>query len=463
MLSFKWEDDAMKNMITFLLTAVLTAAPLFTGENAVTTEGSRGRSFPDILTVEGAYAADVASSVSGGFAANPVISRNVPAFADSGKAGSANDDVYYTAWESNAPDTLAYDLSCVPAAQRQTVLAVWYNGSSFDRVGNYVTVDSEPTDYTIEINDAPGGSCPADGWEPVVTVTDNTLSTRSHLVDMDGANWIRMRITDAEKGIKLNFDIHDASKGNHDSWIFYGDSITAGGMVNMWGTSYAAYVHSLDERFTPMQQNGGIGGISTKEGKEHIDTWLTATAAHYVSIAYGTNDSWGNMNSPELYYANTKYMIDAVLNAGKIPVLPKIPYSSNPDVGKYVGAHNAMIDKLYQEYGSKIVHGPDFEAYFQENPDGLSADGVHPNADGYEAMRKLWAETMYQNVYVRANATVKGDVNGDGSVSVTDAVMLQKWLLGDGTMASPEAAEIYEDGTVDIYDLAVLKRMLLGR
>ena len=273
-----------------------------------------------------------------------------------------------------------------------------------------------------------------------------------------------MRVTSAEgRKIALNLDIHDASQGNSDSWIFFGDSITAGGMGNAWGTSYAAYVHALDARYAPMQQNGGIGGISSTEGRENIDKWLQGTAAQYVSIAYGTNDSWGNMNSADLYYENTKYMIDAVLKAGKTPVLPKIPYASNPDVGNYTGEHNAMIDRLYAEYGDKLIHGPDFERYFKANPGGLSDDGVHPNAEGYEAMRKLWAQTMYENVYTKAIACLPGDVDGDGSISVADAVMLQKWLLRTGTLTVPQAADIYEDGAVDVFDLALLKRLLLNQ
>ena len=434
---------------------VSLSADLRTGDNTVTIEGDWGWTYLDSLTVEGSAA--VRSSL----AAAPIISRGVPAYSGSGKASDANDDAHYTTWKSDAPDYLAYDLSGVPASQRSKVLAVWYNGSTFDRVGRYITVDGEPTDYVLETNDAPGGTYPQDGWQVLETVTGNTLSTRSHLLDLGGANWLRMRVTGAEGGISLDLDLHDASQGADDSWIFYGDSITAGGMGNMWGTSFAAHVQALDPARTPLQQNGGIGGISSTEGRAHIDAWLAATAAHFVSIAYGTNDSWGNMNSTNLYYENTRYMIDAVLAAGKVPVLPRIPYASNPDVGSYVGAHNAMIDRLYEEYGDRIVHGPDFEAYFKAHPDGLSDDGVHPNADGYEAMRALWAETMQANVYAHADSYQIGDVDADGAVSVADVVMLQRYLLGVGTMTAPRAADVYEDGVTDVFDLAALKRMLV--
>ena len=57
----------------------------------------------------------------------------------------------------------------------------------------------------------------------------------------------------------------------------------------------------------------------------------------------------------------------------------------------------------------------------------------------------------------------QGDVDGDGLVSVTDVVMLQKWLLGVQTMAAPAAADLYADGRVDVFDLAMLKRRVLRR
>ncbi|MBQ8078999.1 MAG: hypothetical protein IJ236_03525 [Oscillospiraceae bacterium] len=167
---------------------VSISADLRAGENTVTIEGDWGWTSLDSLTIAGRGA------VKSSFSANPVISRNVPAYAGSGKAYEANDDAYYTAWSAAAPDALAYDLSGVPASQRGKVLAVWYNGSTFDRVGRYITVDGEPTDYTIEINRAPGGSLPQDGWEVVETVKGNTLSTRSYLLDLEGANWIRMHV-----------------------------------------------------------------------------------------------------------------------------------------------------------------------------------------------------------------------------------------------------------------------------
>ena len=398
--------------------------------------------------------------------ANPIISRGVPAYSGGGTASHGNDEPYWTAWQSSAPDFLAYDLSGVPAAQRKQVLAVWYNDSTYDNIGGYVSKAEEPVDYVIEVNKAAGGAYPENGWETAVTVTNNGLSSRQHLVSMQGANWIRIRVTKAEGGkVKLNFDVHGASDGVQDSWIFFGDSITAGGMGNSWGTSFASHVHALDSRFTPLAQNGGIGGITSAHGKAAIDGWLDGSPVKYVGIAYGTNDGWNNPGNLDSYYQNTKYMIDTVLKAGKVPVLPTIPYASDASAGKYTADYNAKVAQLYGEYGDQLVHGPDFYAFFKENPSLLSADGVHPSGDGYEAMRRLWAETMYENVYKKLPETAgtkSGDVNADGSVTAADAVLLQKYLLRiTDTVPAWQAADLDGNGRLNAADLTLLKRMLL--
>lgn len=391
---------------------------------------------------------------------NPVISRNCPVY--SGKASqptAANDEHYFSFCFLTTPDYIAYDLSAVPTDERKQVLAVWYNTSSYDYIGSYKSRNMEPSDYTIEVNSADGGAYPENGWEVVETVEGNTLSSRQHLVDMAGYNWIRLNIEKADdesgKQASINFDVHNVSGGVSDSWLFLGDSITAGGMNNCYGTGFATHINQIDSRYFPVQENGGIGGIRSIDGKENIDRWLSVSHAKYVSLAYGTNDCWGNPNATEEYYNNTKYMIDAILAAGKIPVLPKIPASTNKDVKDNVPLYNAVIDKLYEEYGDKLVKGPDFGEFLLSSPDYLSGDGVHPSDTGYAAMREEWARLMYETVYTAEssetptepttnptteptappttappteNDILYGDANCDGVVSIADAAAIFQCL-----------------------------------
>ncbi len=411
--------------------------------------------------------------------ANPVISRNCPAYSVSNPAtaSSANDAYYYSFWFGSAPEYLAYDLSAVPEEERETVIAAWYNttGAYDYTVGQYTTSSNAmPSDYTIEVNAAEGGTYPEDGWVVSAEVKGNTYHSRQHVVDMKGYNWIRINITgaDGKEGgsISINFDIHNASEGVADSWMFYGDSITAGGMMNCYGTGFAELVNQIDGRYFPVQENGGIGGIFSTDGKNNIDRWLEAFPGEYVSIAYGTNDAWGNQTGAEKYYENTVYMIEKVLSLGKTPVLPKIPYATESGVNNYLDDYNAMIDKIYEEY-PQVVKGPDFDTYFRENPDMLSGDGVHPNEQGYAAMRQLWAETMYESVYTAESEVttepqelIAGDINRDGNVNAADLIILTKYLVrsGEGDYEDFEkTADLTGDGVIDSFDRVALQTKAL--
>lgn len=55
-----------------------------------------------------------------------------------------------------------------------------------------------------------------------------------------------------------------------------------------------------------------------------------------------------------------------------------------------------------------------------------------------------------------------GDINADGEVSVSDAVSLQRWLLGDSEqlMLNWKAADLCEDDMLDAFDLCVLKKLI---
>lgn len=60
---------------------------------------------------------------------------------------------------------------------------------------------------------------------------------------------------------------------------------------------------------------------------------------------------------------------------------------------------------------------------------------------------------------------IEGDVNADGQLSVSDAIMLQKWLLcvPDASLTDWQAADLCEDGRIDAFDLCLLKRKLLTK
>lgn len=74
------------------------------------------------------------------------------------------------------------------------------------------------------------------------------------------------------------------------------------------------------------------------------------------------------------------------------------------------------------------------------------------------------AITANQTLYAQWKAmTVKGDVNNDGEFTVADVVLLQKWLLAvpDTKLENWKAADLCDDGVLDVFDLCLMKRMLV--
>lgn len=59
------------------------------------------------------------------------------------------------------------------------------------------------------------------------------------------------------------------------------------------------------------------------------------------------------------------------------------------------------------------------------------------------------------------NGPVAGDVNADGVLGIADAVMLQKWIVNAGDLTDQAAADCDANGTIDAFDLCLLKRLMI--
>ncbi len=346
----------------------------------------------------------------GGGTSWPVISRDVPAFASSGTASDANDDSYDTTWRSRStPAWLAYDLSSVPAAERGRVLVVWYNSSyNYDHtiIGSYSY--NMPEEYTIDVNPAPGGvSPPATGWVTLVTVKGNHYHSRQHVINMTGNHWIRITVIAVDGApenydANLKMDVYDATYGATDDWMFYGDSITAGAMGHSTISGVKSFAQLINARMPnhfPVQEAGGIGYLTSADGAKYIDRWLQLFPGKYVGLSYGTNDANGCANADK-FYSNYVTIVQAVLKAGKIPVIPHIPWGRTTNIQRCGPVLNAEIDALYRAF-PQIIKGPDLWAFFQSNQQLISNDNIHPTEVGMGAYRQQWANAMLAEVYTK--------------------------------------------------------------
>ena len=61
-----------------------------------------------------------------------------------------------------------------------------------------------------------------------------------------------------------------------------------------------------------------------------------------------------------------------------------------------------------------------------------------------------------------AHLNRSGDVNCNGRVSITDLVILSRYLAELDDLPCPRNADINQDGVIDILDMVRLQRMLAG-
>lgn len=66
-------------------------------------------------------------------------------------------------------------------------------------------------------------------------------------------------------------------------------------------------------------------------------------------------------------------------------------------------------------------------------------------------------------MYFYVFSKIQGDINNDGKLTESDTVLLQKWLLRvtDIKLVNWKAADLYEDGRLDVFYLCMMKRILV--
>jgi len=337
---------------------------------------------------------------------NPIISRGQAVFPAS--ASAVVDGAYHnggwTTRAANLPASAAIDIGAGPTR----LLVQWDDGGTY----NYkdlpgVTVYGFPMGYTIDVSgDTTNGS---DGtWTSVVTVTDNAVRSRGHVIDFTGMSWVRMTITAAPptesgNGVQIGeIDVHDLSNSPDlpdDTWFFMGDSITAFAYdrAQAHQPSFASLINMALPAYFPAMVNGGIGGELSTAGLARLPDALALNSAYrFFVLGYGTNDAAHGPTQMVPFKSNMQAMIDMVKAAGKIPIIPRIPYSSNATY-LMVDQFNPIVDDLVTS--NNLIPGPDFYAFFLANPDDFTCppcgnrttDGLHPDDTGLQMMNQLWA------------------------------------------------------------------------
>lgn len=104
---------------------------------------------------------------------------------------------------------------------------------------------------------------------------------------------------------------------------------------------------------------------------------------------------------------------------------------------------------------------------------GTNEDNLTVTDDGLNENTTYYYKVIYINRYYNIESdtvsvttghkSIIGDCNNDGSFTVADIVMLQKWLLNDGTVLDNwKAADLYGDNVINVFDLVLMKQMIVN-
>jgi acyl-CoA thioesterase-1 len=251
------------------------------------------------------------------------------------------------------------------------------------------------------------------------------VRSRAHTFEFAGQRWVRMAVTRLSPdvfqwGLYLDeIDVHDLSgprgataargrgasggppRGLSDVWVFFGDSITSGvfDRAPEHQPSFPEVVAKRHPGYFPAAIGAGFGSLHHSDAVHRIDEVLALNPdAGVIALSFGSNDG-----DPVAFRRDLVQVIRKVRAAGKIPIVPRIPFRTNVKED-YPARLNAVVDAVTRE--ERLVPGPDLYSYFRAHPERLM-DGLHPDPAGAVEMIRLWAEAV-DGLYGAGPETSKG-------------------------------------------------------
>ncbi len=113
---------------------------------------------------------------------------------------------------------------------------------------------------------------------------------------------------------------------------------------------------------------------------------------------------------------------------------------------------------LYSCNDTLVKAGNSIAAELVNSPAVVYADGLI-----YSAFITENGTTVVKSYRPDVAESVTGDVNSDGKFNIADVASLQKWLLSspEASLANPKAADLCNDEILDIFDLCLMKKLLI--
>ncbi len=340
----------------------------------------------------------------------PLVSRDKPVFCAKsieqvGDKNAITSGVYgqegsYWGIANNAlPSWCAIHIGAGPSQ----LMVVWYSDYDEDQ-DRYISNGRMPQSYTLSVS--PNSTNGRDGdWSVVATVSGNPAHLRESVIPFTGEGWVKMTITKAQDQPTQDtmaigqIDCFDVSASLKNTVLFEGDSVTALAFDHSTGPdSFDMLMHGYNPHLFPSMLNEGMGGWTSSDAAQNIDTWLALNPdINYWLLGWGTNDVLQQVD-PVTFQANMQIVIDKIKAAGHTPVLAHIPPMVDPTTRAPI--MTAQIQSLNQVIialtaSNHLIPGPDLFASYGANPaQYIQADGIHPNPAGAALINRAWYYAM---------------------------------------------------------------------
>ncbi|MDE7364474.1 MAG: hypothetical protein K2N27_06265 [Ruminococcus sp.] len=342
------------------------------------------------------------------------------AYGASGKTSTvldSNNDASFIAYLTN----LGYNSSFIVNNGKLTDMTIRFSSNDNKLRNNTVALTSESfagRTLTLHANNTSNSNAAGGIAKDGATVELSSTIT-SYIVNLDGD--IVMGDTTNAKFIKLN-----------------GTKITVNPSVEAGATAIIGSKNSNGTYRTMTFTNGGDGTYT---------------------ITYNTANTLSNSDS-------TFYLKGSFNNQGNTDVFKKtdnsdiITITKELSAGKYTfNLYNLATDKSYGKNNTVITDTTNRLVLVN------SGDACVLNATGGIYEFKYEISTNRLSIY-SANKAVSciGDCNDDGTFNIADVILLQKWLLAVPNVTLPnwKAADLCEDDRLDVFDLCMMKRLLLN-
>lgn len=307
------------------------------------------------------------------------------------------------------------------------------------------TIDGNTVTYTVSIsdhNDEHGeyethiyaydrsGNNSSFGIKIIIEDTPPKISNVKIINQTSTSYTIQCKVEDSESGIdRVQFPTWTSSNGQDD-------------IVEEWGSN----------KFVRGTLKDNIATFTVKIADHNNETGEYNTHI-YAYDRCGNYDSYGvkvNLGIYKLTVDPNGGVYDNTTTAVTKEYVLQYGFNYWGDIGK-------------GKYGNATRNGYILTGYYDKPIDGIKiydSNGIALDTD-YFTNHTYFGDSDL-TVYAQWKI-IRGDVNADNSFTVADVVLLQKWLLAVPTthLEHWQAADLCEDGKLNVFDLCQMKRILI--